>query len=74
MKDPVGNWEDPGFYSQWHEKSLQGFEPGEESSLMSRKLQWGFCLHVHDKGDSGRPRRRLPRWCRQKKWLDEVGS
>jgi len=19
---------------------------------MSRKLQWGFCLHVHDKGDS----------------------
>ena len=27
MKDPVGNWEDPGFYSQWHEKSLEGFNP-----------------------------------------------
>lgn len=25
-QDPVGGLEEPGFYSQWHEKPLEGFE------------------------------------------------
>lgn len=34
---PVGGLEEPGFYSQWHEKPLEGFEQGGELVLPDLK-------------------------------------